>query len=56
MIVRLTLVSIVAHARIEYKVHALVKEALYMTVTKLCRITYRVRRNSLLTLVICISR
>ena len=55
-IITFALVHIVAHARIEDKVHALVKEALYMTVTKLCRIAYRVRRDSLLTLVIGISR
>ena len=52
MVVASALVDVVAHARIENKVHFLVKEILNVAVCQLCRIADRIRRNGVLTLVV----
>ena len=56
MVIRLTLVDIVAHAGVEDKVYALIEQVEYMSVRELSGVAYGVRGYGLLTAVVCIAR
>ena len=55
VIVAVAFVKVIAHTRIEYEVNALVEEVLDMTVSELCRIANRIRRDSVLSEVVHIT-
>ena len=55
VVVAFALVYIVAHAGVEYEIHALVEEILDMSVSELCGIADRIRRNGVLSEIVHIT-
>ena len=55
VVVASAFVQIIAHTRIEYEVNALIEKIFDMSVSELCRIAYRIRRDSVLTEIIHIT-